>query len=94
MKNDNIKKNQEILVFYISVKNIEPINIADYMRESYETICPKTFKGEVIFLPTNLDESRVEMINPVYITDKNLILKHELMMEELNNNIKNQINLQ
>lgn len=88
-----MKKNEQILVFYIGVKDVDTtkMSIKDYMSIAYNNLCPKTFKGETIFIPCNVSDSRVEMINPIYITDKNLILKHELMMEELNNNIKYQI---
>ena len=82
----------KLLVIYVGVANIRSEDISDYIHKVAEKITPKTFKGEVIFIPTQSTETRVECIDPKYITDVELIKEHLELMKDLNEKLNNQIN--
>jgi len=82
---------KKILVFYIGVGNIRSADIGDYVREVSSRITPSTFDGEIIMIPTNGVDTRIECINPVYITEEELIKKHTDLMQELQLELRNQV---
>lgn len=86
-----MEKNNKILVFYIDVRIIEPDDIGDFMYKISSKTNPKLKDTTVIYIPI-YGESKVECINPVYITDGELIKKNERLMAELNEHLKNQLN--
>ncbi len=75
-----------ILVFYIDVRQIDPSDIDEFMHK----IAGRLEIDNGIYLPI-FGESRVECINPVYITDSELIKKHERLIAELHEHLENQI---
>ncbi len=81
----------KILVFYIGIAEINHEDIQDYIQKVIKKISPDTFKGEIIVIPTHTYDTRVECINPKYITDDKLIQQHENLMKELNHNLYNQL---
>ncbi|MFW6242702.1 MAG: hypothetical protein ACOC2W_00925 [bacterium] len=81
----------KILVFYIGVGSIRSVDIPEFVREIGERITPKTFEGEIIMIPVTGNDTRVECINPTYITNDELIKKHEDLMTEINENLKHQL---
>jgi len=83
-------ENKFILVFYIDVRIIEPDDIGDFMHRISSKTNPELEGATVVYLPI-YGESRVECINPVYITDAELIKKNERLMAELNEHLKNQL---
>jgi len=83
-------KNKLLLVFYINIKDIDPRDIENFMHKIGKRIQPKTINAESILIPI-FGESRVECINPQYITDSDLIKKHERLMAELNEHLENQL---
>jgi len=89
-----MKKNEvKLLVMYIAVGDLaDDVNIRDYVNSVAAAITPTTFEGEIIILPISGSDSRVECINPKYITDITLINEHQIMMRTLNDEIQNQIN--
>jgi len=54
-------------------------------------IIPQTFQGEVIIIPVQSPHTRMECINPEYITDEELVRKHTEMMEKLQKELQNQL---
>lgn len=81
-----------ILVYYISVVGIEEDKIKEFIHDIQKRISTqsKFEKYNTIFIPV-IGETRVECINPKYITDSNLIKKHERLMSELHEHLNNQI---
>ena len=75
-----------ILVFYIDVRHIDPDDIGKFMYK----VGKKLELENGIYLPI-YGESRVECINPIYINDNELKKKHERLMAELHEHLKNQI---
>ena len=81
----------KILVIYIGITGIRSEDISDYVHRVTEKIMPITFKGEVIVIPVQSIDTRVECIDPKYISEYDLIIEHTKLMEELDKNLKNQI---
>lgn len=78
-----------ILVFYIDTRIVDADDIPQLMYRIGEKLKP-TINAESIFIPIN-GESRVECVNPKYITDSELIKKHERLMAELHEHLNNQL---
>ena len=74
---------EKILVIYIGVAGIRSIDIADYVNKISDRISPSTFKGEIIVIPVQENDTRIECINPKYITDESLIEEHTNMLNKL-----------
>lgn len=85
---DNEKK---ILVFYIGVSGIRSVDIEDFVKRVSQRITPSVFEGEIIVIPTQSNDTRVECVNPIYITDKELIKKHTDLMKELQVELQHQV---
>ena len=75
-----------ILVFYIDVREVPEDEIPEFMYQ----VGKKLEINNGFYLPI-FGESRVECINPVYITNDELIKKHERLMAELHEHLKNQL---
>jgi hypothetical protein len=82
----------KIIAIYVGVNGIRTEDIESYITELSKKITPTTIQGEIIFLPISSNDIRIECINPVYITDKNLIKKHTTLMNELHQELQHQIN--
>jgi hypothetical protein len=90
----NRKSDKKILVFYIGVKNVNYDTIGRYITEVSQKITPEFFDGTVIFIPElESDRTKIECINPKYITDTDLIEENNKMLKKLNNHIEKQIKL-
>lgn len=78
-------------VLYIGTRNIRSSDITEYVEKIVDKLLPIPLPEEstVLVLPTDSTENRLECIDPIYITDENLILKHNILLAELNMNIKN-----
>ena len=81
----------KILVIYVGVAGIRAIDIPDYVTKVSKKITPTTFEGEIILLPTQSYDTKIECINPKYITDEDLIKEHTEMMKILKEELQNQI---
>lgn len=89
MKNNN---DYYLLVIYIGVLGIRSEDIADYTNKILSRISP-IVKGQIISIPVNSVDSRIECINPIYITDKELINNNNSLMKELNEHLKHQLDM-
>ena len=82
-----------ILIYYISTFGLENNEeIETFFHKLRDKIAAQSISedSEIIFLPV-IGESRIECINPKYITDSDLIKKHERAMSELHGHLNNQI---
>lgn len=82
---------KKTLVAYISIVGIRSEDINDYMHKIVNNIMPEDFEGTLIYMPTNSLDSRIECIDPKYITNKDLILDNEELLAELNKKLKTQL---
>ena len=81
----------KILVIYVGVQGIRLEDIQYFVESITKRISPETIKGEIIVIPTQSPDTRIECINPTYITDDELIKEHTEMMKELKENLQNQM---
>lgn len=86
-----MEKNNLILVFYINCNGIDTDNIGEYISKIAKRLTPNNLGGgEAIFIPISHGETRVDCVNPKYITNEDLIKEHETLMQNLNENLKEQ----
>jgi hypothetical protein len=83
----------KILVIYVGVAGVRSEDINDFVHKVTDKIIPTTFFGEIIIMPTQSYDTKIECINPKYITNKNLINEHTEMMKKLNEELQNQLDL-
>ena len=81
----------KILVIYVGVQGIRMEDIQYFVESITKRISPDTIKGEIIVIPTQSPDTRIECINPKYITDAELIKEHTEMMKKLKENLQNQM---
>lgn len=80
-----------ILVIYVGVAGIRSEDISTYTTKIASKIIPDTFIGEVIVIPSQSFDTKIECINPKYITDVDLILKHTELMNNLKKNLQHNV---
>lgn len=80
----------KILVIYIGIAGIRSEDIDEYVHFITNKIIPSTFQGEIITIPIQDINTRIECINPKYITNEVLINEHTEMM----NNLQEELNYQ
>ena len=80
----------KILVIYIGVAGIRSEDIPHYREKIVEKITPSTFIGEVIVIPVQSYDTKIDCINPKYITDEELIKEHTEMMKKLQEELRHQ----
>jgi len=83
----------KILVIYIGVAGVRSVDIEDTIHKITERITPSTFEGEIIIIPTQSFDTKIECINPVYITDEKLIFEHTDMMGKLQIELNRQLEI-
>jgi galactitol-specific phosphotransferase system IIB component len=80
-----------ILVIYIGVQGIRSEDIEEYVHKISHRITPQTIEGEFIMIPTQSLDTRIECINPKYITNTELIQEHTEMMKKLQEELQHQL---
>lgn len=83
--------NRKLLALYIGISGVRSEDVEQYVHQIASRITPETFEGEIIIIPTNSSESRIECIDPVYITSESLIAKHTQLMTQLHEELGYQI---
>lgn len=78
---------KKIIVYYISTIGVRMEDLEYFMKKVQERISSKSIDAEMIFIPIQ-GETRIECINPKYITEDDLIRKHRLLMDELHEHLK------
>lgn len=79
-----------ILVIYVGVQGLRSEDIQDFVHKLSTRIIPSTIEGEFIMIPTQSPDTRIECINPKYITDAELIKEHTEMMKKLQEQLRHQ----
>jgi len=86
--------NKHILVFYVGVAGLDMNDVENYMRQISKKLTPQTVDGEIIFIPVlSSYDTRVECINPRYVTDVELINENHKILSELKYELTNQLNM-
>ena len=80
------EENKIILVNYIDIRLVNPKEIGEFINKVKDRIKLNSKKYTQLIIPI-YGESRVECINPLYITDSELIKKHERLMSTLHENL-------
>lgn len=83
----------KILVIYVGVAGIRSEDIEDFVYKLSKRITPETFEGEIILIPTQSIDTRIECVNPKYITEPELIKEHTEMMKKLQEQLQYQSEL-
>jgi len=88
---EKMENNKLILVYYINVSSLDMHEIGDYMDKVRNKINIDGFDGHSIFVPVTTHESKIECINPRYITEEKLINEHTSMLKELNKELNHNV---
>ena len=81
----------KVFVIYIGVAGIRSEDYESYIKRITEKISPISIDGEIITIPVNSYDTRIECINPKYVTDEELVNKHTNLMKELHKELEHQI---
>ena len=84
---------EKILVIYIGIAGIRTEDIHNYTQKVANKIIPNSFRGEVIILPEQSVNTRIECINPKYITKPELVKQHEEIMQKLQDELQKQLDI-
>ena len=82
----------KIIVIYIGVAGIRSEDYESFIKRIAEKISPTSIGSEIITIPVNSYDTRIECINPKYITDEELVNEHTNLMNELHEELRHQIN--
>ena len=80
-----------IIVIYIGVEGISIENIPYYVKMISEKITPQSINGEIIIIPIQSKNTKVECINPRYVTKKELINENNELIKNLNIELQYQL---
>jgi len=80
-----------ILVIYVGVQGIRSEDIKYFVEKISKKITPSTFEGEIIIIPIHSPNTRIECINPKYITKEELIIEHTELMKKLHEELQYQL---
>jgi hypothetical protein len=96
IQENEIKKGELILVYYINVSGFSnEQDMVAYVQKVMQNVSSKhPSVGEIICIPSEDEPTRIECINPKYITEPELIRQHRLLMDELHENLNYEINEQ
>jgi len=83
----------KILVVYIGIAGVRGEDIDTFVHKVASKIIPTTFEGEIILIPTQQSDTRIECINPKYITEPELIQEHGKLMKELQDALHEQLKI-
>jgi len=83
----------KILVAYVGIAGIRSEDVENFVHKVTSKIIPTTFEGEIIIIPTQSVDTRIDCINPKYITEAELIVEHTEMMKKLQEELHNQYNI-
>ena len=81
----------KIIVIYIGVAGVRIEDIDSYVHQVTKKIVPSSVQAEFITIPVQSYDTRIECINPKYITEEELIVKHTALMNELAVELEHQI---
>jgi len=79
-----------ILVIYVGVAGVRSEDIEEITHKIAKRITPSTVDAEIIVIPTQSYDTKIECINPKYITDEELIRQHTELMKKLQEELQYQ----
>ncbi len=82
---------KKLLIVYVGVAGIRGEDIEQFVHKIASKIVPTTFEGEIIIIPTQSPDTKIECINPKYITNEELIREHTELMKTLHEELQFQI---
>jgi len=80
-----------IMVLYVGVAGIRSEDIRDFVQQVTTKIAPSAFEGELIVIPTQQVDTKLECVNPKYVTEESLIREHTEMMKKLQEQLQFQL---
>jgi len=86
-----MSEENKLLIIYVGVQGVRMEDIEHFVKSITKRISPETIKGEIIVIPTQSTDTRIECINPKYITDAELISEHTEMMKKLKQELQHQL---
>ena len=86
-----MEKENKIFVIYVGVAGIRSEDISQFIEKVSRKISPSTVDAEIIVIPIQATDTRIECINPTYVTDEELVKKHTDLMKELHEELEHQI---
>lgn len=88
-ENKSLDQMRHIYVAYVGVGEADEKGQKEILKAAYDALFDVLGKhnSETIFIPVRSLESRIECINPEYITDEDLIRKHRLLTDELHEHL-------
>ncbi len=81
----------KIFVLYVGVQGVRLEDIPDFVQKVTKKISPTSINCEIISIPVQSPDTRIECINPEYITNSQLIKKHTNMMKKLQQELQHQL---
>ena len=87
-----MNNNQHIYVIYIDVRNISD-ELKEQFSENILNNFKNVFNGIFLTIP-HYNDTKIECINPKYITEKELIEENQKLIKEMNEKIKKLINIE
>jgi hypothetical protein len=81
----------KIIVIYVGVAGVRLEDISTFVQKVATKISPQRFEGEVICIPVQSVDTKIECINPIYVTDEKLISEHTEMMKKLHEQLQYQM---
>lgn len=81
----------KIIVIYVGVAGVRLEDIPDFVQKVTAKISPQTFEGEIISIPVQSPNTTIECINPVYVTNDDLIKEHTEKIKKLHELLEFQI---
>lgn len=80
---------KSIFICYLNVGSMPPRDVEEYCLKMVSKLKEELVDTDstLFVVPTREQDSKFECINPVYITDSELIKRHEQLMEKLNKNL-------
>jgi hypothetical protein len=83
----------KILVIYVGIAGIRTEDVPDYVHKVTKRITPAMFEGEIVIIPVQSPDTRIECVNPTYITEPELIAQHTELMKKLNEALHSQLEI-
>lgn len=89
------EKENKIIVIYVGILDYKTNEVVNNLEEFIDAvsskIIPETFSGEIIVIPTFDVNTKIECINPRYITEEELIKENNILIKKLNESLTEEL---
>ena len=83
----------KIIVIYVGIAGVRSEDVSGYVSKVTKRITPESIKAEFIVIPIeSTTDTRMECINPIYVTEDVLMKKHTDLMMEVDKLLQDDIN--